>query len=430
MDDLEKRLRDSLDQAAHKGVEPAPINRREVRRIRAVQTFYAMVSVCVIGGLLFGVAWARGLGNADRQPLSETSADERVYVIDGAPDGKATQGELLALDVEGGSASVAARIPLGTDADVALAPDGSSLYSVSYVWITDQDTESRLQVIDPGTGDVISHVPLPNWQGTTGFHLTNKIAVAPDGARVVVLVDIPSGDGGVRSQGLATYDTADGRILPDVAPLDGCGGAPTILPTGPASLAVVCREVGEVRFVTISPTGAVSNQASLFLDTSGATVEDPQGNALSVGYVSQAVLSPDHETIFAVTRDGDVFVIGVDTEEVVEEAHLDLSDGDYVPVPQVAATPDGESLVLGLGKYPATNAIEASSVVLVDIDSWTLSQPVETEPFSAMSMSNSGEGIFTSNVFGGPLYFVAAPPGTQIENLGEVASRPQAIYVP
>lgn len=433
MDGLEERLRGRLHEVSNEAGYPRPLEKKRLWRIRASQAVYAALAVVMVAGALAGAAWGLGVGSQARQsPAAAPSSKQLVYIVDGAPNGEASEGEVLAVEANSTQFRVLTRYPLGSNIDVALSPDGTRLYGVSFVWLSETETESRIQVFDTTTGSAIQQLPLPGWQGTTGFQLTEKIVVSPDGSRVFVLVGIPAASSSQRpSQGLRTFDVASGTLLPDIAPLDGCGSAPTILPISGNEVTVVCREVNQVRFLRISDSGALVDDQRLTLPTSGATVADPNGNRFDVSYVSQAVLSPDGSKVYAVTRDGLVFVIDVSTKTLEKKTSLALPAGKYVAVPQVKVTPDGRELLLGLGTYPSANgALHADTILAVDTLTWTQTETVQTQPFSGFDVSRDGSTIFTIDYDDPALRVVGVPPaqgGTA--SLGNVASRPQAISV-
>jgi hypothetical protein len=156
-----------------------------------------------------------------------------------------------------------------------------------------------------------------------------------------------------------------------------------------------------------------------------ATHADP----LDVGYVSQAVLSPDGGTLYAVTRDGLVFVIDVRSRTIEQRVQLSLPAGEYVAVPLVRLTPDGGSLLVGLGAYPGHDAIHADTILAIDTSTWEQIGQVHTDPFSAFDVSSDGMAVFTIDLDNPALREVAVPPARNNAVLGDVASRPQAIYV-
>jgi hypothetical protein len=217
-------------------------------------------------------------------------------------------------------------------------------------------------------------------------------------------------------------------VLPGIVPLDGCGSVPTILPLSAHDLVVVCRQINEVRFLNASDSGDLAGEARLSLPASAASVsDDTRANPLDVGYVSQAVLSPDGGTLYAVTRDGSVFVIDVGSRTIEQQVNLSLLAGQYVPVPQVRLTPDGGILLIGLGA--GGDAIHADTILAIDTSTWEQIGHVHTDPFSAFDVSSDGLAIFTIDLDNPALREVAVPPARNNVGLGDVASRPQAIYV-
>lgn len=430
MDEIERRLRQTLDRASGQAGSPAPLGARRTRKIRGLQFLFGGAALALVVILIGGSVWAfspRLTSSADDALAGATASTDRAYVIDGAPGGVASDGQVLALDPNTGA--LLARFEIGSDIDAALSPDGDRLYAVGYSWNGD-DTRSVLQEFDTSTSERILQVPVPYWQGTTGFHLTNKIAVSGDGSRVLILLDVPSenpdSDGG---QALATFDVSAGSMLSDVAPLPACGGGPSILPHGPDGVIVVCREVGEVRFLRIGDSGELLSSDALPLATTGATVTDEGGNVRRVGYVSEAVLSDDEATVFAVTRDGMVFAIDVASHAIVESVKLQLPDGQFVAVPQVRLAPGNHSLLIGVGAYPSSSAIVADLILAFDTGTWNQVDSIEVEPFTALDVSPDGSAVYTINFDSRVMQRMSLPLGEGLSTVEDVAYRPQAIYM-
>lgn len=428
MDRLEEQLREVMARSALEADQFRPLSKRRLRRIRLLQSLFVFGSVSVIVAAILGVAWGVRIvsGPAPAVPVQQAAGPETLYVLDFAPGGDALHSALLALEVSDASVRTVRSYPLGNDPDVALSPDGSRLYAVSRVPVSDTNTRDTLSVIDSATGSVVQEVPVPFWQGTTGRHITQKIAASPDGAYVYVLVGFVD-DPIAPPQSLATFDVAQGAILSDLAPLDGCGGSPTILPRSGASVIVVCRQFNQVRFIQLAKSGGIESEQRLSLPGTGATVEDEFGNKRDVSFISGAVLSPSSEELYAVARDGRVFVVDVTAQALTGTIDLQLPADMLVGVPQVAISPDGEQIILGLGPARSWDAVRADTVFAVDIATWSKSSETPTAPFWAFAVAGTTQ-VFTIEPETGALASVDINEGVDAVSLGQFGDLPVAIY--
>jgi hypothetical protein len=85
--------------------------------------------------------------------------------------------------------------------------------------------------------------------------------------------------------------------------------------------------------------------------------------------------------------------------------------------------------LVGLGAYPGHDAIHADTILAIDTATWEQIGQVHTDPFSAFDVSSDGLAVFTVEFDNPALREVAVPPTRNDAVLGDVASRPQAIYV-
>lgn len=393
--------------------------RERVRRARSPQATFALLSVSaiVVVAAAVLVLWM------DRVPRSDVAAPatvgaERLFILDMAPGGKASEGAVL--EVRAGSAEAAPvrRYPLGSDPDAVLSPDGDRLYGVAHVWLSNIKTDDRLRVFDTSNGELLNEAPVPDWQGTHGFHITNKVAVARDGGHVYVLVGFPNSAPG-RPQSLATYDVTSGIMLPEVASLGGCGAGPIILPLSGSTVVVVCPQTNEVRFLAIAGSGAVEGSEILKL-----SVE-------SDAFVSGAALAPSAETVYVVGLNGLVLEIDTASRRVVSETPLSLPDGYVVATPLVKISPNGGSLFVGLSR---TSQYIPRADVLMEVSVSTWRQEAESvDTFSAFEPASDGSRIFMMNLMmnagRSPIGQSATDPAGVVGELGSFGHDPQAIYV-
>ncbi|MEX1264455.1 MAG: hypothetical protein WEE66_11095 [Actinomycetota bacterium] len=412
---IEDRLRDALDAKAVGAGQPVPIAKQRVRRIRIMQATYALLSVSAVIALLVATVFGLRVSRTSRPDVAAPAivGAERLFILDTSPGGKASEGAVVEVRAGPTEATVVERYPLGSDPDAVLSPDGSRLFGVAFVWLSDITTDDRLRVFDTSTGKLINEVDVPDWQGSTGgFHISSKIAVAQDGGHVYILVGAPGAPD--RPQSLATFDAVSGTMLPEVASLDGCGAGPTILPLSGQTVMVVCPQTNEAHFLTIGAFGVLESSQVLALPVE------------SDGFVSGAVLSPNGETVYAVSLNGLVLEIDTAGRRIVGDTQLSLPGGHIVAVPLVRISPTGESLFVGLSGGP--ESIRADLVMEVNVSTWK-QETTSTGTFSAFEPASDGSRIFMVNSGGSALDQFATDPAVDLGGLGRVADEPQAIIV-
>lgn len=393
---LEKQLQDAMLEAATRAGVPAPLPRRALKRARRLQVVYAgalagiiaLAAVTIVSGYAVLSRSTSSIGGAGQESSLPTLAKQRVFLLDRAPTGDVTNGAVVAINIDGSSVEPGTQLPIGGDADFATSPDGSRLFAVSRFLTPAKAVEDRLSEFDSATGRLLTEVAVPHWQGFTGVRTTPKIAVSPDGGRVYLLVGFVDDPLGM-PQAVATFDVASSFIAPNLVPLDGCGGAPAILPSTGSLVVVFCREVDEIRFIDVAKDGGVETERALHLDTSGATVTDQYGGSRAIGYVSWAAMSPDGREAYAVTRDGKLFVVDVASESVMART-LPIPDGLLVAVPEVALTADGSILVLGLGSSGSWDATTAQRLLAFDTTDWHAVADTSVSPFSGLALLDNG----------------------------------------
>jgi DNA-binding beta-propeller fold protein YncE len=422
MDELERQLRDALSGAGSRAGYPQSLKTERARRIRFRQALYVLLTTCLVTAGFVGIAFGLGLPSDSRRgaPAGPLPLPQRLYILDGAPRGLASEGEAVAVQENvNGVLSVERRYRLGAHPDIAISPDGSRLYGVAFVFLPDDKTASRLRVFDTDTGQLIEEVDVPDYPGSTGFHTTQKIAVSRDGGRVYVVSGFPTEPD--RSVSLATFDVSSGSMLSNVAPLEGCNDWPTILPRSGREIIVVCPGASDVRFLQISDSGDIQAEQRLPLPTT------KEGNVQDGSSLSAAVLSPDTSKLYAVTIDGVAFLIDVALQTVTETLELPLPAGVRIGLSQVRISPDGGALFLGL--HAGVDALHARDIIVVDTSSWKAVSTLETPLFSAFDVASDGSRIFTIDYDATSLEQVFVQTGLDLTALGNVASLPQAIYV-
>ncbi len=396
MKDLEQRLRDAMDQSVGEGGRFRGLTRERTRRIRFRQSILAVsLSGAVLALLVATVIVVPGIGGlapVSTDPAIGPLGPSLVYVLDSAPGGDHIHESVTAVQISDGRATDIKSYALGLNADIAVSADGTRLFGVSRIFVTDKDLEDTLTLVDTQTGSRTQLVLPFQFQGTTGFHLRSQIAASPDGADAYVLVGSDSGARG-QHQSLATYDANRGEVLPQTASLEGCG-APSIIAELSREVIVVCPSSNDVRFLQISEEGSTANEGTLPLPGSASTTTDANGNVIDASFVSGAVLSADGKLLYVVFRDGRLAVVDVEARTVSLTAKLDLPANRLVGVSQVAISYAGDQLILGLSPGKSSD-LRADEILAVDTADWSNVVSVATHPFWALSAASDGPWVFT-----------------------------------
>ncbi len=428
MKELERRLREAMDQSIVDAGRFRGLTYERTRRIRFRQSLLAFsLSGAVLALLVATVIVVPGIGGrapTNSHPAIGPLEPSLVYVLDSAPEGDNIHASVTAVEISDGRATEVKSYTLGLDADVAISADGARLFGVSRTFVSDNEIEDTLTVVSTQTGSQTKLVLPFQWQGTTGFHLTSKIAASPDGADAYILVGSDSGGSG-QHQSLATYDAGRGQVLPQTAGLQGCG-APLIIPRLGGEVIAVCPTSNDVRFLKISEEGSAVNEATLSLSRSASTTTDGNGNVIDASFVSGAVLSPDGTLLYVVSRDGRVTVVDVEAQTVSLTAKLDMPPDRLIGVSQVGISYRGDQLILGLSPGESSD-VRADEILAVDTSDWSNVVSVATSPFWALSAASDGPWVFTVDRESGMLGMIDLEHRVDIGVLAKVGDQPQAI---
>ncbi len=378
--DVKALLQAMVDRAG----QPPPLDKRVRRHVRLRQSLFAAGIVAVVAPLAGVAAWSTRSEPraADRTSVAAQDAgSHRVFVLDSEAPGARSNSVVWSARVTDGRVSDVRRIDLPVDADVDLSPDGTLLYSVGHD-VYAKDPRDVLSVIESRTGQIVDEETVPAWQGSTGFHLTDKIAASPDSKAVYVLVGFPA-DPLAPPQALATYDTVSGSILQEQVPLDRCGGSPTLLPLVGSRVVVVCPQVRTVEFIDVGPAGAPATRSDI-----GVPLED----------IAAAGASEDGSRVYVVSRLGDVVVIDTARQEIIERAKISLPEDRVVGIRRLALMPpDYDRMLLGLDHVENLNAGVGDIIASVSTSDWSNVQTVPAGVFSWFTLSSDGNVGFTIN---------------------------------
>jgi DNA-binding beta-propeller fold protein YncE len=255
--------------------------------------------------------------------------------------------------------------------DMAVSADGTRLYVVS-----GDGRRDELVAYDVATGEVemtarlrpegrlfrVSGWPIPCCPTMEG---------SPDG-RWLFLLWVTPGDEGERTFFVTTFDTVEGRMLPEMIPFDECEpGTQALVPLpGVRRLAVVCGKSGDVRFVQASRTGSVAASASVEIPAV-PDVRQLLYGPFDFADPAWAVASPDRRLLYVVRLNGHVSIVDLEQERLVGEARVGLGPDRHVGYGQVHLSGTGESMFLGLGPMGDGHDVStATHVMEVDTSTW------------------------------------------------------------
>jgi Methylamine dehydrogenase heavy chain (MADH) len=267
-------------------------------------------------------------------PRGQRPAVGSLYVIDFNSMKKESQ--ILVVDPEHGN--VIRTFKSGYYPDMALSHDGTRLYIAStYLPVEGGRGKGRLEVVDTATGVILQTAHNPNrWVGARPLYQSH-MAISPDDRWLYVLQFEETRQGDVFS--IVTFDTAQGRFLPDKAVLDGCTSAIMLPLSQGRQLDLVCTGSRDVRFLKLSESGGVLKSSCLSLRYwSGAN------HGQSVG---PALMSSDGHTLTVMMGDGRFFRVNHDTEKIDAIDGVDSASRKEIIFSQQSAGQVGDDWLTG-----------------------------------------------------------------------------------
>ncbi|MGH2656858.1 MAG: hypothetical protein ACRDIZ_09235 [Actinomycetota bacterium] len=301
--------------------------------------------------------------------------------------------------------------------DMALTADGSRLYVLS----SDRRLGDELVAFDVATGDVDMTdrlQPVRRVVRVSGWPIPccPTMEVSPDG-RWLFLLWVTPGDAGERTFYVATFDTVEGALLPEMMPLEDCEpGIQALVPLpGPRRLAVVCGKGADVRFLEASETGSVAASARLELPEVRDVRELPFG-PLDFADPAWAVPSSDRRVLYVVRLNGHVSVVDLERRDLVGEHRIDLGPDRHVGYGQVHLSGTGESMFLGLGPMSDGHDVStATQVMEVDTSTWVELRTVAAQTrFLSFAVTPGADGVYVASTPKG-LFLVDMATGRVVE---------------
>jgi DNA-binding beta-propeller fold protein YncE len=306
--------------------------------------------------------------SAHRRDVKTPPVSGWLYVLDN--NNMEHESQVLLVDPE--QERVVRTFKAGQGPDMVLSPDGTRLYLASTLRSRKgQFKQSVLQVMDTASGKVLQSVDKPDHPISTMREYTSRMAISPDGRHIYAYKNRVTLEGVFNS--LATFDTAQGRFLPETAPLTRCGVGRILVTPDDSRLNVLCHNTNDVRFLDIGENGAQKtlNKAgdsrtatppklSLAHGLSGTTMHS---RGLVLGF-----LSPDGWASTVIMGDGRFFNIDNRARTIVQADTIDsearrvirstsktpspddwLADG-WIRYQDLAVSSDGAKLYVGISR--------------------------------------------------------------------------------
>jgi Methylamine dehydrogenase heavy chain (MADH) len=233
-----------------------------------------------------------------------TSGPGKLYVL----DSNSAQSTSTAFVVDLEKGQVTKTYPAGFHPDIVLSPGGHRLYLAYDVVKPDQTNEKGvLDVIDTATGNLIAQVDNPNRWMAIGELYDSTMTISKDGRWLFVYKTSTEGT----FCGLAVFDTAANRFLPDTIALPKCEAALLIpSPRSGNTLFVVCEGTNDVRTARLTPNGKpVVN-------------EIPSGLRFARKGMVETAFQSDDDLLRVVMREGEYTNLDLATNSIVGRGAL------------------------------------------------------------------------------------------------------------
>lgn len=362
--------------------------RSRLSRIVLPATATALIALSLVG-CAGRAARLRGV-----DPERATSIDSsRAYVL--VERRLNLPNQVLAIDFPPSVEPVVTPVPLADPGPlrtlpsaIAVSSDGTRLFTVSVIDEGDvPNPRYRLSVVKPadpvpelGGGEVPDF-----WEQKLGPTFP-PLVVSPDADFAYVLGRCS----------IHTYDVVANRVLPDEAPLPGCGGASLMPLAEPRRLAVVDEGSQIVSLLRIGPSGALEDSISYPFPVVSDDRTDSFGNDKILGGARWAVATRDLTRIWIVTGNGRVFEVNAASGALAEVANLGLSREDYVPYGKVSLSPDGNTMLVGLQNISVMDGQASGNdrIMIVDTATWTSSATIEAAGYLQWLTMDEGGNIY------------------------------------
>lgn len=370
----------------------------------------------------------------DLTPSARTQRVESgwLYVV----DSNDLRLEAQILVVDPGEGTVAKTFKTGYHPDIALSPDGAFLYLASSLVSADGSATGQLEVIDTASGLVLNRVDYPHrWTGTSPRYFSN-LALSADGRWLYAYHHQETDEGDVFF--VTTYDTQQGRFLPERALLPGCDAA-IMLPLRKArELNVVCASTGDVRYLKLAESGSAISYSKLPLKY--------RSGGRHGQFVGPVALMPSRNDVQVIMGDGRYYHIDTETQRVRSSDAVDSAArkervkstmsankggedwlaGRWMRFQPAIVSPDNGKSFVGLGRLEdLRNGQQTFDQVLV-LDAQTLSRLNLIDlgqPVNHITLSKDGRSLYGLTI-GGKLLVVDTASRQVVRTIDHVGVSP------
>ena len=330
----------------------------------------------VVALLTAGLIAAVGLSISKAQPLASSGS---LYVLDIDPSADASK--VLVVDPVRGEST--ASYNAGTDADMAVSPDGTRLYVTSSYWNDQlQENESFLEVYDTGSHAQIAKIPNQDpVQSTAPIH-PSRMAVSPSGKWLYMMkVRNPQSAMDIY---VAAFDTEHNSFLPGRVVVNGCKASVLLPKSEDRQVDVLCKSGKYVHEITFGMTAdtTVDNRHPIELP----------GTGLAKWQV--ALLRPSDGSVAMIGADGTTLAL---SSSGSTELFSKTSMLQSTSLSRALVSPGNPAnAYFGTAQEPLSVFEQFNQIVDVDTETMAVKNSHTTVlPFYAMSLSNDGGTIYT-----------------------------------
>ncbi|HXJ94552.1 MAG TPA: hypothetical protein VMT20_17025 [Terriglobia bacterium] len=390
-------------------------------------TFLILVITKIGGGHMLAFALSdSGSGHSSFQ----TSESDRLYIVD-TKGGAIGGGQVLVLDSTDNE--VMKRIPTGLTPELALSPDGNTLFVISHPVPSQTDT---LLLIDALTGNVRDRQAVSDRIHYTVWPEQPLMVVSPDGQRLYVASDrwTPSDEqkGLVQKDSffVAIYGVQQRKFTSTVALPGDCFGMHLV--PSPTALNVLCSSANAVFSYSVTSSG-LGAPRSVALPPNPKQVFDVAPAAAATTRVhpevAGAVVSPDGRILTVITSYMRAIQIDLTTERV--ERVEQVSDGRWAMPTALPISPDGAKVYIPTGPVARPNrALGADEITVLDRETLTPAATFHTTgPFWALTLSNDGHSLYAIYPKNQTLYVINTDNGQEVKKLTGLGINPSQVAV-
>jgi hypothetical protein len=329
----------------------------------------------LVATMLFGIhsAWSQ----------IEAAKAGWLYVL----DTQNQDGNTHVLLVDPSNGRVVRKIPIGAEADAALAPDGRYLYVASkYANREQHSVESRLEIYD-STGSLIAKVANPDQVGATVPWYPTRMAMSPSGNWLYM---VKMHFAGFNDQYLTAFDTRTRQFSSGRVSLIGCKSAVLLPAPEDRKLEVVCNGSAIIRVVTLGDSEASSKADAI-------SVEPTQPGRSMNWHL--AYLHPFTEQVGVITANGASYLVNkhLGKAEALSPAQVRPAGSPVRTLGTQRGLLSGDGSTVYFGDQTTALPYSAACDQIVSAESATLTrrQTVKTPlPFFSFALSSDGKTAY------------------------------------